>query len=75
MRLAMTAGELAQSIKMGDSPILIDGWLLGVAVDAVRRPPWWLAILPLSSIVGVLGAAGVFLVLVVLLLYKGDDAT
>lgn len=53
--------ELALAIKSGDNPALIDGWLLEVAVMAVRRPLRWLAVLPLSSIVGALGAAGVFL--------------
>ena len=77
-----TAGELATSIKAGGSPVLIDGWLLGVAVDAVRRPLRWLAILPLSSIVGALGVVGIFLLfffskwillLVGLLLLNGES--
>ena len=56
-----TTEELALALKAGDSPISIDGWLLGVAVDAVRRPLRWLAVLPLWSIVGALGAVFIFL--------------
>ena len=61
MRSVMTATELSLAVKAGGSPILIDGFMLETAVDAVRRPLWWLAILPLSSIVGALGAVGIFL--------------
>jgi len=77
-----TTEELALALKAGDSPISIDGWLLGVAVDAVRRPLRWLAILPLSSIVGALGAVFIFLLfffskwillLVGLLLLEGES--
>lgn len=77
-----TVKDFAYAIKMGACPILIDGWLLGVAVDAVRRPLWWLAILPLSGIVGALVAVGVFLLfffskwillLVGLLLLNGES--
>lgn len=61
MSLLTTATELASSIKTGERQILIGGFMLDTAVDAIRRPLRWLSILPLSSVVGALGAAGVFL--------------
>lgn len=82
MNCLTTAGELATSIKAGESQILIDGFMLETAVDVVRRPLRWLAVLPLSSIVGSLGAVGIFLLfffskwillLVGLLLLNGES--
>ena len=82
MKSVMTAPELSLAVKAGGSPILIDGFMLETAVDVVRRPLRWLAILPLSSIVGALGAVGIFLLfffskwillLVGLLLLNGES--
>lgn len=61
MTKVTTAMELAQTAKAGRGSASVDGWLLEEALMAVRRPLWWLGILPLSGIVGALVAAGAFL--------------
>lgn len=68
--------------KAGQNPVLADGWLLGVAVMAIRKPLHWLAIVLLSAFVGALVALLVFLMfffskwillLVGLLLLEGES--
>lgn len=61
MTKVTTAMELAQAVKAGLGPVSVDGWLLEVALMAIRRPLWWLAAFPLSALVGALVAVLIFL--------------